>query len=120
MYATNLPQRTFNFAVVVAKATDKLPQTIANIAFARQPVRSSSSVGANYRATKRAKSTNDFINKLKIVEEEADESMLFLELLQELNPQYDAFLKALNQEGTEILKMVIASVKKMQESQNKK
>ena len=51
-------------------------------------LRSSSSVGANYRAACRAKSLADFINKLKIVEEEADESIYFLELIEELDSSY--------------------------------
>lgn len=49
--------------------------------YCNQLIRCSSFVGANFRATCRAKSTDDFINKLKIVEEEADESVYFLELL---------------------------------------
>jgi four helix bundle protein len=47
-------------------------------------IRSSSSVGANYRAAQRAKSIADFINKLKIVEEETDETIYWLELFQEV------------------------------------
>ena len=54
-------------------------------AYVNQLIRCSSSVGANYRASQRAKSTADFINKLKIVEEEADESHYFLELLLDIS-----------------------------------
>ncbi len=53
--------------------------------FCNQLIRCSSSVGANYRAATRAKSGADFINKLKIVEEEADESMYFLELFKSIS-----------------------------------
>jgi four helix bundle protein len=53
--------------------------------YTSQIIRSSSSLGANYRAVRRAKSTADFINKLKIVEEKLDESLFFLELLEEFN-----------------------------------
>jgi four helix bundle protein len=67
-------------------------------------------MGANYRAASRAKSTADFINKLKIVEEEADESLYWLELLKELdknNPEIDRLLK----EGNELLAITVASIK---------
>ena len=117
MYPTNLVQRTFSFAVAVAKTIDQLPNTLSNQAYFRQLARSSASVGANYRETKRAKSTNDFLTKLKIVEEEADESVYFLELLIALNPTYDHLLQPLIQEGIEILKMVVASIKKVREAQ---
>ena len=63
----NLLQRTFYFAVAVAKLVNQLPNTITNRAYFGQIIRSSSSVGANYRAAQRAKSARDFINKLKIV-----------------------------------------------------
>lgn len=61
--------------------------------YSNQLVRCSSSVGANYRAACRAKSTADFLNKLKIVEEELDETMFFLELLEEFNPNEKEFIR---------------------------
>lgn len=68
-----LKQRTFLYAVAVGKLILDLPYNVVNKEYFKQLVRSSSSVGANYRAARRAKSDADFINKLKIVEEEADE-----------------------------------------------
>jgi len=106
----NLKQRTFNFAVSIAKLVEVLPNTLINRAYFGQIIRSSSSVGANYRASQRAKSTKDFINKLKIVEEEADESVYFLELLMAVNPNYKVAIQGLVNEGTEILKIVVASI----------
>ena len=73
-------------------------------------VKSSSSIGANYRAAKRAKSDADFINKLKISEEEADESVYFLELLREFNPAFQDRITTLVNEGTEILKIIVCSI----------
>jgi four helix bundle protein len=73
-------------------------------------VRCSSSVGANYRAACRAKSTADFINKLKIVEEELDESMFFLELLAEFNPEKKDLILRNWKEGNELLSIVVASI----------
>jgi four helix bundle protein len=75
-----------------------------------QLVRSSSSVGANYRAARRAKSDADFLNKLKICEEEADESIYFLELLKVFNPGVAENIDRLAKEATELLKILVASI----------
>ena len=71
--------------------------------------RSASSTGANYRAACRAKSKNDFINKLKIVEEELDETLFFLELLTELNPELTEKIQVIYKEGNELLSIIVAS-----------
>jgi four helix bundle protein len=68
-------------------------------------------VGANYRAACRAKSTADFINKLKIVEEEADETLYWLELLVESKIISEANLTDLMQEVNEIIAMTVSSIK---------
>ncbi len=70
-------------------------------------IRCSSSVGANYRAACRAKSTADFINKLKIVEEEADESMYFLEIFQEISSSHQEEIKKLHVEANELLSIMV-------------
>jgi len=101
----DLKQRTFMFATV-GKLILELPYNAINREYFGQLIRSSSSVGANYRVAKRAKSTADFLNKLKIVEEEADESVYFLELLREFNPSFKGRITELITEGTEILKIV--------------
>ncbi len=106
----DLKQRTFLFAVSVSKLVGDLPNNSVNREHFRQIIRSSASVGANYRAARRAKSDADFINKLKIVEEEADESIYFLELLVELNIDQKQIIEPLINEGTEILKIIVASI----------
>jgi len=78
MDSEEMKRRTKMFAINVARLTQKLPDNAINRAYKGQIIRSSSSVGANYRASRRAKSKPDFINKLKIVEEELDESLFFL------------------------------------------
>jgi hypothetical protein len=70
-------------------------------------------VGANYRATRRAKSNADFINKFKIVEEELDESLFFLELLVEFNKLKREQVALLYKEGEELLKIIVASLKSL-------
>lgn len=78
-----LKNRTKAFSIAVARLTIELPYNFINKNYSNQIIRSSSSGGANYRAACRAKSNPDFINKLKIVEEEIDKTMYFLELLLE-------------------------------------
>jgi len=78
-----LIKRTKQFALDCWNFCSKVPKSREYNAYVNHLIRSSSSVGANYRASQRAKSTADFINKLKIVEEEADESVYWLEIFQE-------------------------------------
>lgn len=106
----DLKQRTFNNAVTVWKLILDLPYSTVNKEYFRQFVRCSSFVGTNYRAARRAKSDADFINKLKIVEEESDESVYFLELLREFNASFKDRITELILEGTEILKIIVSSI----------
>jgi len=110
MSIQDLKQRTFLFAVAVGKLVKDLPYNAVNREYFHQVVRSSASVGANYRAARRAKSDADFINKLKIVEEETDETVYFLELLLAVNPDHEQIITPLINEGTEILKIIVASI----------
>jgi len=106
-----LKSRMKQFAAGVAIFYEDFPNRKFSNADASQLIRSSSSVGANYRAACRAKSTADFINKLKIVEEEADESIYFLELIKKLyyaeHDRINTFIK----EADEFLAIVVASIK---------
>lgn len=81
MTKQELKERFKQFAIAVARFSLKLPYTIINKNYIHQLSRSSSSAAANYSASLRAKSTADFINKLKIVEEEIEESLFFFELI---------------------------------------
>lgn len=78
-----LKKRTYDFALSVINLIDEMPKTMAADVLSRQLLRSATSVGANYRSACKAKSTPDFINKLKIVEEEADESEYWLSLIKD-------------------------------------
>src|SRR5262245_5475634 len=78
-----MKDRTKAFAIRVVRLVESLPRTRAADVIGRQVLRSATSVGANYRAARRAKSTADFISKLGTVEEESDESAYWLELLAE-------------------------------------
>lgn len=80
----DLKLRTKKFAVDCWQLCSKIPKSRELDAWVRQLIRCSGSVGANYRAAQRGKFTADFINKLKIVEEEADEAVYWLELFLEV------------------------------------
>ncbi|SER74190.1 four helix bundle protein [Pedobacter rhizosphaerae] len=105
-----LKQRTKAYSVSIGQLIIALPFNVINKNYSNQLVRCSSSVGANYRAACRAKSTADFINKLKIVEEELDESMFFLELLEEFNPDKKDVIQQNWKEANELLSIIVASI----------
>jgi four helix bundle protein len=107
----DLKKRTKAFALRVLKLVDALPKTTAGRALASQIVRSGTSVAANYRAACRAKSTADFIAKMGIVEEEADETLFWLELLEESELITAAKLTAIKQEANELIAITVASIK---------
>jgi four helix bundle protein len=106
--------RNRKFALEVLKIIAKLPSNRVYDALVRQLVRSSTSVGANYRAACRAKSTKDFINKLKIVEEEIDESTYFIDLLHEIDSGGNKEkLNELQSEANQLTAIYVASLKTM-------
>lgn len=115
-----LKQRTKAFSISIGKLVLDLPYNLINKNYSNQIVRSSSSVGANYRAAIRAKSTADFINKLKIVEEELDETMFFLELLKEFNSEKTQQIVTDWKEANELLSIIVASISTLRRNQSKK
>lgn len=104
-------KRQRQYVLNILRMIEELPNGYAYGVIGRQLTRCSTSVGANYRAACRAKSSADFINKLKIVEEEADECLYFMDLLTELKGTNQQLLNELMKEGDEILAMVVASIK---------
>ena len=108
-----LKKRTQKFSIDCWKLCTRYSKSREYDAFCRQLIRCSSSVGANYRAVCRAKSDADFIYKLKIVEEEADESMFFLEMFLEISEANHIEIKRLHAEANEILSIIVASIKTM-------
>jgi len=110
MTKEELKRRTNQYAIANAKLVLAIPMNIVNRNYADQLNRSSSSVGANYRAACRGKSKADFLNKLKIVEEELDETLFFMELLIELNPDFKEKITPIYTEGNELLSIIVASI----------
>jgi four helix bundle protein len=80
MTREELKERTMKFAIRVLKMAEALPKTVSGRTVASQVARSGCSVAANYRAALRGKSRADFINKITIVLEEADETAFWIEL----------------------------------------
>jgi four helix bundle protein len=103
--------RTKKLAVAIIKEVDKLPRSLAADVIGKQLVRSGTSIGANYRAACRAKSTADMINKMKIVEEESDETEYWLELLVEAGMITQSQIADIYKETDEILAMTVTSIK---------
>ena len=107
----NLKERTKQFALQIIKFVERLPKTNTTRVIGGQLVKSGTSVGANYRASCRARSTADFISKMGIVEEEADECLYWLELLvaaglvtlEEASPLMD--------EASQLLSIAVSSIK---------
>ena len=106
-----LGARTKDFALRVIKLAECLPDSVTGRVIKGQILRSGTSVGANYRAAKRAKSTADFISKMGTVEEEADETMYWLELIVEAGLMSENLVSDLYREADEILAMTVASIR---------
>jgi four helix bundle protein len=115
-----LKNRTKKIGLEVIKLVDELPSKPSAWAVAKQIIRSSTSIGANYRAACRAKSSADFIYKLKIVEEEADETQYWLEVLEESNLIQSNRIIQLKKEVNEVVSIVVASIKTVRENENNK
>jgi len=111
-------QRTKQLALRIIRLVQALPQTVTAQVIGKQFLRSGTSVGANYRSACRAKSTADILHKLAIVEEEADETLYWLELLVEAALISETKLKSLILEVNEITAMTVASIKTIRNSQN--
>ena len=111
MTEQEMKSRTKQFALSVMQLIDALPNTIKGRALANQLMRSGTSVAANYRAACRARSTADFISKLGVVEEEADESALWLELISDGGVLPRGTTSDLWQEADELVAITVASRK---------
>jgi len=107
-----LMERTRQFAIRVYKLVNRLPKSQGTNLISYQLLKSSSSEVANYRAACRGKSRADFTNKMKIVEEEADESLFWLQFIKDVellknDPELDALIK----EASELVAIFTQSLK---------
>jgi four helix bundle protein len=112
MNPTELKARTKTFALRIIKLTRAIPKSDdAGRIIAKQIIRSGTSVAANYRASCRARSRAEFVSKIGTVEEEADETALWLELLIESGIMSARKLSALLQEANDLTAIMAASRK---------
>jgi len=120
MNKNDLIKRTKDFSLRIIKLVDALPGTIAGKNIGNQIFRSGTSVAANYRAACRTRSTSEFIAKLGIVEEEADETMFWLEMIMDSETIKKELLQDLYKEANEITAIIVSSKITARNNKNKK
>ena len=120
MNQQEMKARTKRFALRIIRLVSSLPNTLAANTLGKQLLRSGTSVGANYRSACRAKSTADFIFKLSIVEEEADESAYWMELLVESEIVAQSRMVDLIDEANQIVSIVVVTIKTSKQKRNPK
>ena len=103
--------RTLQFSMRVVHLVEKLPASVTGDVFGRQLLRCATSVGANYRAASRAKSERDFLNKMKICEEEIDETLYWLELIKHAQVFDESRMQPLIAEADELCAIITAICK---------
>lgn len=113
MNSTEFQDKTKRLGLHVIRFVEVLPQNYTSRVIINQILRCALSVGANYRAVCRAKSDKDFINKMKIVEEECDETIYWLEIIEESGLAKIEVVTPLKREAKEILAMIVASINTM-------
>lgn len=111
MEQSYLKERTKSFALDIIKLVESLPKGRTADVIGRQLLDAGTSVGANYRAACRARSSADFISKMGIVEEETDETMYWMELLVEAKVVQQNDISNLLEEANQILAMTVSSIK---------
>ena len=118
MNAIELKKRLQAFALRIIKLTESLPNTVTGRTLGNQIIRSGTSPGANYRAACLGKSGKDFLNKLKMVEEELDETMYWTELIIQSGLIKENQLDGLIAENHELLKIIVSSITTMKKKMN--
>ena len=113
-----LQERMTSFAVRIIRLVDAMPSSLGAQTIARQVVRSGTSPSANYRAACLAKSDKDFLNKLKIVEEELDETCHWLDLIMRCEMLKTSRIEPLYQESKELLSIIVKSIVTMRSRLN--
>ena len=106
-----LKGRTKMFSIMVINLVEKMPNTISTRVVLNQIVKSATSVGANYRAVCRARSDREFVAKMNIVLEEADETLFWLEIIIEKEWLNKSDIKPIWKEGNELTAIFVSSLK---------
>ena len=121
MNNTELQIRTKKFALEIIRFVELLPNNRVGWTFTDQIIRSSTSVAANYRAVCRSKSDRDFINKIGTGIEEADETLFWLEMIEESEIlKQESKILSLKQEANELTAIFVSSIKTIKNRLNHK
>ena len=120
MTTDEMKVRTKKFSLMIIDLAEKLPTTYVVKVVANQIVRSGTSVGANYRAVCRARSDREFISKMNIVLEEADETLFWLEVIKEKLWISKTELETIWKEGNELTAIFVSSLKTVNNRMNNK
>ncbi|MNL44599.1 hypothetical protein D3C87_1671850 [compost metagenome] len=111
MTSEELKIRTKKYSLSIIELVEKLPVTTSSKIVAYQIAKSGTSVGANYRAVCRARSDKEFIAKMEIVLEEADETLFWLEIIAEKKWMDKSIIASLWKEGNELTAIFVSSLK---------
>src|SRR5215470_7197288 len=106
-----MKERTKRFALHVIRLCRTLPKSSESTIISRQLMRSATSVGANYRAVCRARSTPDFVSKLEVVLEGADESLFWIDLLGDTGVVSKDKIGTIRAEANELVAIFVASLR---------
>lgn len=118
MTSDDLKKRLKLFALRIIKLSESLPNDRMGNTLGKQIIRSGTSPGANYRSACLGKSDKDFLNKLKMVEEELDETLYWLELIVESGLVKQELLEDLMKENLELFKIIVSSITTMKKKIN--
>ena len=111
MTTNELKLRTNNFSLMIIDLVEKLPNSISVRVVANQIVKSGTSVGANYRAVCRSRSDREFVSKMNIVLEEADETLFWIEIIMAKQWISKQELEVIWKEGNELTAIFVSSLK---------
>lgn len=115
-----LKVRTKKFSLFILNLVEKLPNSISSRVVINQIAKSATSVGANYRAVCRSRSDREFVAKMNIVLEEADESQFWLEIISEMNWINSSELEFLMKESSELVAIFVSTLKTVNNRINNK
>ncbi len=111
MTAEELKFRTRQYSITILNLVESLPYTSSSKVVSYQIAKSGTSIGANYRAVCRARSDREFISKMEIVLEEADETLFWLEIIAEKKWVDKSIIDAVWKEGNELTSIFVSSLK---------
>lgn len=102
----NLEERTLRFSKEIIRFIKKLPKNTVNLPLIDQLIRSATSIGANYREANETETKKDLINRIIIAKKEAKETIYWLELIIEANPEFKENINPLLEEAKELMKIL--------------